>query len=296
MAAGAINIRLNATGTLAYYNNTTLIGTSTTALTDTNKWYLVEYRDGVSGTVDLLKIDDAVQITGDVGASVSVPQRMGPAGDTVADTYTVHYDDWAVDDAAFPGAGRVVLLLPISDNTRTNWTAGAGGTTNLFDAINNLPPAGLASASETDTSNIESASSTGTATYIANMTSYATAGISASDTIKSVNAFCAHGEDIATGTKTGSIELTGNPVVAAQTFNFGNDGGAHGAYLGLWSRTNKLSVAPSVTVGTSPTLKLVKTDTTTRVGCVCFAGIYVDYTEVRSPPFKSKASHNALVR
>lgn len=275
-----VNLRLNANGTIAYYNSTTLIGTSSTALTDTSKWYRVEWRQSDGSSVVILKIDGTNEVTGSPSSWASSTVIFG-SDDTVADTYTAYYDDYVADDAGYPGDGKVVLLLPASDNTRTNWTAGNGGTSNLFDAVNNLPPGGLASANETNSTNIESASNTGTALYIANMVSYATAGLTSSDTVNAIMQVIVEGEDIATGTKTGSYEMTQNPVVAATTFTAGADGGAHGIYnnaSSLWQVRRKITQTPSVTVATTPLMKLVKTDTTTRTLCVCFMGIYVDYT------------------
>lgn len=281
-STAGVNLRLNPAGTIVLYNGSTLIGTSTTTLTDTTRWYRVEVRlvDGTS--VATLLIDGGTEITASP-SGWSFPRTFG-ANDTVADTYTAYLDDFVVDDAAFPGDGKVVLLLPESDDTRTNWTSGNGGTTNLWDAVNNLPPAGLASASETATTNIESASSTGTATYIAAMSTYSAKGVGAGDTVNAIQQTIIHGEDITTGTKTGTYELTLNPVVSSTNYTAGADAGAHVAYnasASAWAVARLITDAPTISaVTTAPKMKLVKTDTTTRVSCVCFMGIYVDYTPV----------------
>lgn len=276
-----VNLKLNTSGTLELLNTTTSIGTSTTALTDSTRWYRIEVRLADGSSVAVLRIDGNDEVTGSP-SSWSMNLSFGDNGAN-AGAYTVFYDDVTVDDTTWPGDGKVVLLLPASDNTVTNWTAGAGSTSNLWDAVNNTPPTAVASASETNTTNIESASSTGTATYIANMTTYSTAGLVAADTVNAIMQVVVHGEDIVTGTKTGTYEMTQNPVVASTAFTtgFGGDAGAHGAYnnaSSFWVVARKITATPSITVGTTPLMKLVKTDTTTRVGCVCFMGIYVDYT------------------
>ena len=289
-----IHLRLNPAGTLALYNNTTLIGTTTTALTDTTKWYRIEIRLADGTSVPTVLIDGNTEITASPASWTMAPLHIG-ANDTVADTYTAYFDDLTEDDAGFPGDGKVVLLLPESDNTRTNWTAGAGATTSLFAAVDNLPPAGVASASETNTSNIESASSTGTATYIAAMSTYSSKGIAAGDTVNAIDIMILHGEDIATGTKNGTFELTSNPVVGSTAFAFGNDAGAHGAYnasTGIWPFAETFQNAPTVTVGNAPLFKVVKTDTTTRVACICFMGIYVDYTPAVVDPYPASYMEN----
>lgn len=280
VSANFVTLRLNPSGTIAYYVDTTLIGTSTAALTDTTKWYLIEIRSGTASSVAILRIDGVNEITGSP-SSWSQVISLGTE-DTVADTYTAFFDDLVRDDAAYPGDSKVVLLIPTADTSNTNWRKGAGTTTgtDFYEAVNNLPPGGVASASETDVTNIESASSTGTAQYTATMSTYASKGIAAGDTIVAIQQIVDHGEDIATGTKTGTFELTANPVVSATAFTFGDDGGAHGIYnnaASLWAPGRLITSGPSVTVSTAPTMKLVKTDTTTRVGCVCFMGIYVEY-------------------
>lgn len=273
----ALGLKLKADGTLTVYNNaSTLLGTSATALV-TGRWYWIGVRYAAVTAV-LLQIDGVDQVT----ATQDIANITSLGCDSPeASAIDIYIDDFVVDDAGYlPTTTKLARLLPISDNATTAWTAGAGATTNLWDAADNLPPAGVASASETNTTNVESASSTGTANYIANMTTYSTAGIVAGDTVLAVRAYAHHGEDIATGAKTGSIEMTGNPVIAATTFTFGaGAGGAHAASSGgLWIRVNTaVSASPSVTLGTSPTVKLIKTDTTTRTGCVDYVCVYVAY-------------------
>lgn len=205
-------------------------------------------------------------------------------------TATLYTDDWAYNDDqgasqnTWPGAGNVVNLFPISDNARaTLWTAGAGGTTNLWDAVDNTPPAGLASASETNTSNIEHGGGAAGTTdaYDANMTSYTSAGVAADSTVNVVSFIEVDGEDITTGSKLLKFEVLSNPTIASPgNVTAGDGAGAHGAYGGLWAiRTNQgITYAPSVTLGTSPVMRVTRPETASRVACVCFMSMVVDYT------------------
>jgi hypothetical protein len=271
-------LRLTSTGAIELYGGGgTLIGTSTTTLSDPTRWYRIEVKQQAGAWE--LRIDGLTEVSGSQ-LTTNHQLRFG-ATDTVAATYTAYIDDIAYDTANWLGAGVCLLLLPTSDNTVTNWTAGAGSASNLWDAVNNTPPAGVASASETNTSNIESANGSGTAAYTANVQSYTASGIAPADSINADTALIRHGEDIATGTKTGTFELTGNPVIAATTFTFGLDGGAHAAEgaSGLWrTYRSPVSASPVVTLGTAPTIKIVKTDTGTRAACVDLMGVYVEYT------------------
>lgn len=269
---------LNSTGTIAYTANNVTIGTSSTALT-TGQWYWIGYRAFDGTSVACLQINGVTEVTGSPGSISTTANGYLGLRLTEASAADIYIDDLIVDNAAFLASSKVALLQPISDNTRTNWTGGISSTTNLFTAVDNIPPAGVASASETDTTNIASASNTGTALYIANMTTYTTAGVATGDTVLAVQAIIREGEDIATGTKTGSYELTSNPVIAAATFTFGGDTGAHAAEVGLWvTHFSAVAASPSVTLGSSPLMKVTKTDTTTRKACVDFMGIYMAWT------------------
>lgn len=267
-------LRLTSTGTLEYFDGTSVIGTS--AALSTATWYWIGWvaQGLVTGT--LLAIGGAASVTGTSGGSSGVT-NVGFHG-TEASAADVYFDDLIRDGSVLLQPSKCVLLLPISDNANTAWTAGAGATTSLFDAVNNAPPVGVASANETDTTNIESASSSGTANYVANLTTYAAAGIVAADTILAIRLRMQTGEDISTGTKTGSFESTANPVIAATTISeFGV--GAHGITPTTWTNARSaFAASPSVTLGSSLTMKVTKTDTTTRVACVDFMGAYVAYT------------------
>lgn len=197
----------------------------------------------------------------------------------------MYVDDFAFNDDqgssqnTWPGEGKVVSLIPISDNQRGSWTGGAGGTTNLYDAINNFPPTGTAT--ETNLTQIESADSSGdnaTDEYRGNLTAYSTAGVGASDTVTLLQAFVCHGEDVATGTKTGSFGGESNPSWTYDTFTFGDNVGALGTYPTNWAWSRgAIQYGPSVTVGSSPVVAIRKTDTGTRVASVCSLFMNVEY-------------------
>ncbi len=297
---GSVNLRLNPDGTIAHFVNTTLTGTSSTALTDTTKWYRIETREVNGTSVPVLLIDGVTQVT--ASPSSWTLTATGGCGDTVADTYTAYFDDVAVDDATFPGDGKVVLLLPISDNARAAlWTGGAGGTTDLFDAVNNTPPIGTAT--ETNLTQIEHAGGAAGTTdaYDANMTSYTTAGLVAGDTVNLVQLVAVDGEDSGTGTKLLSYSAVSNPAIASTgNVSAGDDVAALGTYPSNWAKRQNIGLAasPSVTLGTSPVMRVVRPETASRVASVCFMGMYVDYTPAvadervpRSTPYPQLLAH-----
>ena len=287
-------IELNPSGTLSLYKQglpPTLVGTSITALTDTSKWYLVEYRIPSGSSTVLLKIDNNNEIT----ASSSVNDYVGSFGqsDTIADTYICHFDDYGEDNSNWLGEGKVVLLIPISDNARdTLWKGGNGGLTNLFEAVNNKPPIGTAS--ETDLTQIEHGGGAAGTTdrYDANMTAYSTAGIVAEDTINAVLPFIECGEDVATGTKNLSFNILSNPTTdntGSFDVTLGTSGALGTGPTGWWQKTGPLGGAPDTL--DSPVFRVIRPETASRVASVCFMGIYVDYTP--APP---AAGHPAIRR
>lgn len=220
-----------------------------------------------------------------------------------------YHDDIAVNDDqganqnTYPGDGKVVMLVPISDNARASlWTGGTGGTTSLFDAVNNTPPVGTAT--ETNTSQIEHAGGAAGTTdaYDANMTTYTNAGIGAGATINVITPTYNHGEDVTTGTKLLNISIVSNPAIASiGNIPAGQDVGLLGTFPSNWrSDVGVVTHAPSVTLGTSPVMRVTRPETATRVASVDFMGMIVDYTPApvsgALPPRRSRLSRFTQLR
>lgn len=270
-------LKINPSGTLEVFDGVTSRGASTTALI-TGQWYWIGWRQSAGTSVPALQINGVTEVT----ATVTQGVLLFGFNDTVASAADAYFDDVIVDDAGFLASSKVSLLVPISDNARASlWTGGAGGTTSLFDAVNNTPPVGTAT--ETNTTQIEHAGGAAGTTdaYDANMTTYATAGIAAADTVLAIEYFIAHGEDVGTGTKLLNFSLVSNPTQATGLANFaaGADVGALGTYATNWTVTrNSIIANPSVTVGTSPVMRVLRPETASRVASVCAMGMYVAWT------------------
>jgi hypothetical protein len=310
---GHIRAQLTTALTLKLLNNSEAAVGSASATLSVNTWYRVELAQTmVAGSNDdyiELRLDGvtvASSTTANQGAASGTLQvTCGWNSTTPGANKIVYTDDVAINDStggnetSWPGDARVALLLPISDNARaTLWTGGAGGTTNLFDAVNNTPPAGTAT--ETDSTQIEHAGGAAGSTdaYDANMTSYLTAGISGSDTINCVQLLAWHGEDISTGAKLLDFSVVSNPAIASSGNVTAGDStpSALGTFPTEWGlHRGTVSYVPSVTVGTSPVMRAMRPETATRVASVCFMGMIVDYTPHRAPPF-SKRHRNYIIR
>lgn len=288
--------RLTSGGKVQFWDEAagTQVGSDSAATVATGTYYRIEMLLTVNAsntaiTTIELRLDGTTVATGtftggSFGGQFDVGWQVGalPGANTV-----MYADDLASNDNqgsvnnSWAGSGKVILMAPISDNARGAFTGGAGGTTNLWDAINNTPPVGVADASATDTSQIKNKTTTNPTSYDGNLDTYTNAGIGTTDTINSIQVWVNTGEDSATGTKAGTAQMVSNPAIGTVSFNFGNDAGAQGTYVGnwFWSKT-AFSEAPSVTLGTAPVIRITCTSgaTGTRAAGCDFLGAYVEYT------------------
>lgn len=297
-------IYIGSDGTLRLVNNNggqTQIGSSSAALV-LNTWYMVEIAIFVNtGTVDSLeaRLDGVVFATGtSLAVSDSVTNAINcgfMAGIGATSFFTpleFYIDDIALNDStgatqnSYPGAGKTVLLRAVSDNARGSWTDGAGGTTSLFESLNNSPPQGSATlANGNQIKNSSNAGATNLGTW--NCTDYATAGIGSGDVITLVQAVVDHGEALSPQTKSGTIKIGSNPAQSvADTFSYGDDAGAAGTWPSVWAAqwgSAQVGDIAAANRATQPTLILGKVDTTTREAWIDFAGLIVEYVEGLHP-------------
>lgn len=280
-SGGEVNLRLDSSGSLSVYNSNTLLGTSANLTTGT--WYWIGFNRLPGTSIPLLQIDGVTAVTAtSPGGSFSY---VGAPG-TEASAIDIYFDDVIVDPAGFLAPSNVALLLPVSDNYRdTLWTGGSGGTTNLYDAVNNVPPAGLAT--ENNTSQIEHAGGAAVAgdTYSANMSSFANAGIGSGDTLLACQNLVVWGEDSATGTKMLRF-WSSNPNLGADADYDVSTGDGSGATLNYgagppdyWNeRRSAIQTSPSITYSSPAVMSVGRWETASRVASVCFMGMYIAWT------------------
>jgi len=279
-----INATINSAGRIYLYEGATNIGSSSTLLT-TNTWYWIGIRNIPGTSVVFLTINGKDEITG-TATTASATGYLGCSDSTANGAIDFYYDDLIIDDTGFLEPSKVGLLLPISDNARsTLWTGGSGGTTNLYDAVNNTPPVG--SATESNTTQIEHAGGAAGTTdlYAADMTTYTTAGVNAGDSVIALQGIVSWGEDISTGTKLLSYSGVSNPSWTGESSIDVSTGHGSGAVTTFstgtdyWNeRRSAIVTNPSVTLGTSPVMKVTRPETASRVASVCFMGMYVAWT------------------
>lgn len=284
-----LSIQLTSSGTVLLFDEIAAaqVGSASSAIS-LNTWYRLEgqYRIGTGATDTGSLYLDGVQVASSTTLNLSDTNVgeialgiMGGASDT-ADVYFDNFalnDDQGANQTGLPGIGYVANLYPISDSARgANWVGGGGGTTNLWDAVNNKPPVGVA-ANGTDSSQIRNSASDSSGNYDATMTPYVTAGIQRTDTITLVQAVADVGCNSATST-TGALFLVSNPAEGAETSLSFSTGGIAGTWPTNWGRRmNAVIYSPSVTKTTSPVLRVGKRQATTRIAMVDHMTIIVEY-------------------
>jgi hypothetical protein len=280
------NLAITSTGTLVVRNDTTVIGTSSVTLA-TGRWYWIGWRNASSVTGVLLQIDAVDQVSG-----TSAPNTLAIIGcvGTEASSIDIYMDDVIWDGAGFLNPSRVGLLVPISDNTvGTGWTLGTGtaisgnsGST----AVKNTPPIGVADLTAgSDTKQIRNASNNANVNYDANLTTYATAGIVSTDTVLAVQPVVVTAAPVSTQAKQGTVGVSSNPVITNVALGAGGTSGAFwsgsagGTYATGWKVSfGTLTTSPSVTLSSSPVMRITQVSSSTRIAVVCFMGMQVAWT------------------
>lgn len=284
-----VGIWLNPDGTLAYKNGATTIGTSTTTLTDTSRWYRIEYRVATTTSAGLLWIDGATEVSGTISSPVGAV-AIGPA-DTVAATYTAYFADWACDNGSLPGDGNIVWMHPTADGAvGSGWQKPGGVTTNLYTSVDNRPPTGVADSTSAANAERQIRNASANTAYEASLPSPTALGIGASDTINAIQSYVVVGAPVSTGAKTGSQQFSANISTAATAFaaNSGQfwTGVAAGTYPTGWKvERGAIVSSPTLLSGLGGAIKLqinISGGTASRIALITAMGAYLDYAPAAS--------------
>jgi len=296
--AAGTQLILKSNGTFSIRcGDATASATSSLALTADSQWHRVDA--DVNGTTRTLYVDGPTQWAQSTGGTSATPQTSLTLGIDTSATADIYLDDVLLDDSSFgaPPSGannKAIILIPTAGNNAGSWTDGAGGTGDIHGSVDNIPPVGVAAS--TAAAKIKNAATGSNLDYVATMQSYSAAGIPAGSIINAVQAICNDGEEAATGTKAGGLWIASNPAQSASTttFDYGDDGGALGTFPAQWAtHFGAVSVNPSVTLSTAPTVTVRKVGSTNRVVDVDFMGLYVDYTP---PPIGKLMQVNQAVK
>ena len=265
-AGDAISLKVTAAGLLRLDSGATW-NVSTTGAVTVGAWNDIQIRLRRSTSDSLHEIvlngETVTDTTNDTSTSNINGIKLGHGGGGIL-ANTIYFDDVAVNNLSggsentYPDKdGKCDILLPVSDNSIGDWTAGAGATSNLFDALDNTPPLGVATGSETNTTNVRYVTGA-SADLDINVETYSSIGIASIDTIKFVEALVRHGEVSGSLTKGGTLTTVSDPAQgSSDTFNYGNDLGTHEDEIGSWrTKRGAIQYSPSVTIGNNPVLRV----------------------------------------
>lgn len=126
-------INMSTWTTLLFQRGTTTLGTY--VLPGLPLWSVFEVYAKIHGTTGEI----SVKINGQTFATLTNVNTGASDIDniqlrTIPGADIMHYDDFAVDDSAWPGLGGIEVLLPSAAGTYTNWDSGA------YTAVDDNPP------------------------------------------------------------------------------------------------------------------------------------------------------------
>jgi fibronectin-binding autotransporter adhesin len=116
----------------------TLVGTgssSTIATVSTGTWYRMDMRVTSNGTSGA-KIDGGSEQTATALNNTMDMLILGRFAAIESNTYDCFYDDWHIEDTAFPTGGKCYQLLPNGAGSSTAWASGTGST---FAEVDDVP-------------------------------------------------------------------------------------------------------------------------------------------------------------
>lgn len=142
--AAKLVVRLTSGGLLAAYDSTgtTLLATGSTVLS-ANTWYLINVKCGTAaGSAGAweVQIDGVSEISG-TGTLLNSNNALfifGKLIDRNSQTIDVFYDDWALDNAAYPGAQSTKILVPSANGNYQAWTVSSGASSH-FTYVDEVP-------------------------------------------------------------------------------------------------------------------------------------------------------------
>lgn len=248
-----------------------------------NTWYWIGVRRQTGNFNGVwVQINGVDEVTKNVTGGTSIDTVLGMVS-TQSGAVDAYFDDIVIDDATFLAPSKVALLVPTADSAvGTGWTLGSGGTTGLWDAVNNVPPTAVADTGTT--AQIRNAASN-TNSYDATMTTYAAAGVATGDTVLAAQPVISTAAPVVTSAKLGTVGVASNPTIANIALGAGGTAGAFwsglagGTYPAGWKVSfGTLTTSPSVTIGTAPVMRVTQVTASTRIAMVAFMGINVAWT------------------
>jgi hypothetical protein len=258
--------------------------------------HLIEIRknaNSVAGYVEQeIRVDGVSVLNNTTTADVRTPDGIR-VGDIFSDNHSPNIghiivnDDQGASDNSWPGETRLRWMLADADQLRdAGWVAGAGGTTSLFEALNNNPPTGVADVSATNTSQIKNGNNATGDRYDALMQTRAEAGVPTGAYVLGMEARTLVGRSGAT-VLTAGIEAeykSGVTEAEVQAAPAATAGTISESSTGSWLRlSNGWKNLVGETLLSEPRVRLYKQTASAQFLMACFLGVVVEYTDTEPP-------------
>ena len=314
-------LRITPTGTLRLVNAAIATIGSESAAVDLDRWYRAELRvwqdpvapDTTNGTIEARLYDDTETLIWSEGSTAtdarttavtefrSGPISGGPFPGAFHWSTIALNDDQDVAQNTWPGPGKLVALMPVADYLiPASFTGGAGGTANLFEALNNLPPQGVAAATPpTDASQVKAAAGTAAqadfevGAYSDSLASGG-GGMAAGDTVRVVRAVCRIANEAAVAAPW-LVAAASNPVVlagaAANTIGSAMGSDLTDPPVNWRTISSTFGYDPVVTLSTRPQVRIRRNNTFANVQHCDLAALIVEYEP--APAAGSAHTHDA---
>lgn len=125
--ARKFSVRVTSAGKLQAYDKTgtAQMGSDGATTLTTGRWYCLEVSIATGAAAAWeVRIDGRAELSGTGNLTTSNAGRfqLGKEVDRNGQSIDVHYDDVAIDDAAYPGPARIVRLAPNAAGSTTQWT------------------------------------------------------------------------------------------------------------------------------------------------------------------------------
>lgn len=207
----------------------------------------------------------------------------GSTAGVLLDDLAFNDDQGASENSWCQPNRRVVFLKPKEDISRAGFIAGGGAITNLFDAVNNTPPVGVASPG-TNASQIGSANANNTDNVILKTAAYTDSlasgggGLGTFDIPRVVMAY-ARGGVTSANSRGIVMALEANPVLAEKEgFTINEIAGTEPtAWRVISNLLTNPTYTPAVTKSEGVKLKIRKGTATTDNEMIDLAGVMVEY-------------------
>jgi hypothetical protein len=126
------SVRLTSTGKLQAYDSANAqLGSDSVATIAAGTWYLIGVKTGTGTTAAYeVTINGSVEFTGtgNLSATAHAQRVVGKRTNQNSQSVDFYYDDFVVDDTAYPSGRGIVALHPNANGSTMQWTAGTGAS------------------------------------------------------------------------------------------------------------------------------------------------------------------------